>query len=69
MSFTQTYGSILLPFIQNYKDAKNKKAQKGVVETATNAILNHRNLLEEQGLDLPQNLKAVCPTTLLFSFH
>jgi hypothetical protein len=69
MSFTQAYGSILLPFIQNYKDAKNEKAWNGVVETATNAILNHRNLLEEQGLDLPQNLKAVCPTTLLFSFH
>jgi hypothetical protein len=62
MSFTQAYGSILLSSIQNYKGAKNKKAQKGVVETATNAILNCRNLLEEQGLDLLQNLKAVCPT-------
>jgi hypothetical protein len=41
MSFTQACGSILLLFIQNYKDAKNEKAQKGVVETATNAILNH----------------------------
>jgi hypothetical protein len=69
MSFTQAYGSILLFFIQNYKDAKNEKAQKGMVETANNAILNHKNLLEEQGLDLPQNLKAVHPTTLLFSFH
>jgi predicted lipid carrier protein YhbT len=69
MSFTQTYGSILLLFIQNYKDAKNEKARKGVVETATNAILNCRNLLEEQGLDLPQNLKAVHLTTLRFSFH
>jgi hypothetical protein len=69
MSFTQAYGSILLSFIQNYKDAKNEKAQKGVMKTATNAILNHRNLLEEQGLDLLQNLKAIRPTTLLFSFH
>ena len=39
-------------------------------ETATNAILNSQNLLEEQGLDLPQDLKAVCPTLLflLLSF-
>jgi hypothetical protein len=69
MSFTQAYGSILLPFIQNYKDAENEKARKGVVETATNAILNRRNLLEEQGLDFLQNLKAFCPITLLFFFH
>jgi hypothetical protein len=69
MSFTQAYGSILLLFIQNYKDAKNEKARKGMVKTATNAILNRRNLLEEQGLDLPQNLEAVHSTTLLFSFH
>ena len=34
------------------------------METATNAILNSQNLLEEQGLDLPQDLKAVCPTLL-----
>jgi hypothetical protein len=59
MSFTQAYGSILLPFIQNYKDAKNEKEQKGMVEIATNAILNHRNLLEKQGLDLPQKFKGL----------
>ena len=43
---------------------------KGVVETATNTILNSQNLLEEQGLDLPQDLKAVCSTllSLLLSF-
>jgi len=60
MSFTQAYGNILLPFVQTYKDAKNEKARKGVVETAANTVLNSRNLLEEQGLDLPQDLKAVC---------
>ena len=65
MTFTQAYGKILLPFVQNYKSAKNEKAWKGIVETATNAILNSQNLLEEQGLDLPQDLKAVC-STLLF---
>ena len=70
MTFTQAYGKILLPFVKNCKNAKNKKAQKGVVETATNTILNSQNLLEEQGLDLPQDLKAVCPTLLflLLSF-
>ena len=35
MSFTQAYGKILLPFVENYKSTKNKKAQKGVMETAT----------------------------------
>lgn len=67
MSFSQAYGNILLPFVQNYKDAKNEKARKGIVETATNTVLNSRNLLEEQGLDLPQDLKAVCPAPV-FSF-
>ena len=65
MSFTQAYGKILLPFVENYKSAKNEKAQKGVMETAINAILNSQNLLEEQGLDLSQDLKAMCPTLLL----
>ena len=70
MTFTQAYRKILLPFVKNYKNAKNKKVQKGVVETATNTILNSQNLLEEQGLDLPQDLKAMCPPllSLLLSF-
>ena len=70
MYFTQAYGKILLSFVENYKSAKNEKVQKGIVETATNTILNSQNLLEEQGLDLPQDLKAVCPTLLflLLSF-
>lgn len=64
-SFTQVYRNILLPFVENYKVAKNEKARKGVVETATNAILNSRNLLEEKGLELPQDLKAVCCSLLI----
>lgn len=67
MSFTQAYANILLPFVENYKSAKNEKARKAVLETATKTILNSRNLLEDQGLDLPQDLKAVC--VLLYSFH
>jgi hypothetical protein len=66
MSFTEAYADILLPFVENYKTAKNEKARKGIVETAANTILNSRNLLEEQGLELPQDLKAVCPI-LFFS--
>jgi hypothetical protein len=59
MSFTQVYGNILLPFVENYKNAKNEKARKAVVETATTAVLNSKNLLEEKGLELPQDIKAV----------
>lgn len=68
MSFTDAYGSILLPFVENYKTAKNEKARKGVVDTAANTILNSRNLLEEQGSDLPQDLKAVCDILLIYFF-
>lgn len=65
MSFTQVYGNILAPFVENYKNAKNEKARKGVVETATNAVLNSKNLLEEKGLELPHDLKAVCRSLLI----
>ena len=65
MSFSQAYGNILHPSVKNYKSAKNEKAQKAVMETATNTILNSRNLLEEQGFDLPHDIKAVCPTLLM----
>ena len=69
MSFTEVYGSILLPFVEKYKTATNDKARKGVVDTAANTILNSKNLLEEQGSDLPQDIKAVCITFLIaFSF-
>lgn len=64
MSFTQVYGNILLPFVKNYNNSKNEKARKGVVEIATNAVLKSRNLLEEKGLELPQDLKAVCPSLI-----
>jgi hypothetical protein len=68
MSFAEAYGNILLPFIENYKAGKNEKVRKAVVETAANTILNSRNLLEEQGLDLPLDSKAVC-VLLLYPFH
>ena len=69
MSFTDVYGNILLPFIEQYRTAKNEKARKRVVDIAANTILGSNNLLEEQGSDLPQNIKAVCLTFLVvFSF-
>ena len=40
MSFTQAYSSILLPFVQNYKDAKNEKAQKGWILHSPTTLLN-----------------------------
>lgn len=67
MSFTEVYGSILLPFVEKYKTAKNEKARKGVVDIAANTILHSKNLLEQQGSDLPQDIKAVCLTFIVFS--
>jgi hypothetical protein len=59
MTFTQVYGSILLPFIKNYEGTKNEKGRKAVVSNAAKAIQNSRNLLEEKGDSLPKDLEAV----------
>ena len=68
MTFTKVYGSILIPFIKNYEEAKNEKGRKGVVSNAANAVRNSRNLLEDKGDSLPKDLEAVRLYLLLYLF-
>ena len=66
MTFSNVYGSLLLPFIQNYKEAKNEKGRKVVVGKAADAVRKSRNLLEDKGADLPKDLQMVCFLVLHF---
>jgi hypothetical protein len=59
MSFSKVYSAILLPFVGKYKEAKNEKGRMTVVTNAVNAVTTSRSLLEDQGLELPKNLKSV----------
>lgn len=59
MNFSKAYGSILLPFVDEYKTAKNEKGRNGVVKNAVDAVTEGRNLLEDEGVDLPKDLKTV----------
>ena len=59
MAFSDVYSSLLLPFVESYKVAKNEKGRALVLKNAEDAVLNSRNLLEDQGVDLPKDLKAV----------
>ena len=37
------YGNILLPFVEQYRTAKNEKASKGVVDISANTILGRKS--------------------------
>jgi hypothetical protein len=58
MAFGDLYSSILLPFAQSYQ-AKNEKGRAQVVKDAMDAVLKSRDLLEDQGGNLPKDLKTV----------
>jgi hypothetical protein len=58
MAFGDIYSSILLPFAKSYK-AKNEKGRAQVVKDAMDAVLKSRDLLEDQGGNLPKDLKTV----------
>ena len=60
MSFSEVYGDILLPFVEKYKEAKNEKNRAQVVKNAADAVSSSSQLLENQGVDLPKDLKSVC---------
>jgi hypothetical protein len=60
MTFSKNYASILMPFVEKYKEAENDKARKEVVGRAADALLESRNLLEDEEDDLPKDLKTVC---------
>jgi len=69
MTFTEDYGDVLLPFVEEYKNSKNEKARKAVVQNAADAVSNSRNLCEEGGDDLPKDLKTVCYFSLIVFLH
>ena len=64
MTFSKIYGALLLPFVENYRIAKNDKGRNEVLKKAEDAVTSGKNLLEDEGLDLPKDLKSVS-----FSFH
>lgn len=64
MSFSEVYGDILSPFVEKFKEAKNEKNRAQVVKNAANAVSSSSQLLEDQGVDLPKDLKSV----RIFSF-
>lgn len=68
MSFSKVYGSLLLPFIENYKEAENQKGRSAVVKNAVDAVSNAKDLLEEQGGNLPKDLRTVCVSFLMILF-
>ena len=59
MSFGETYGNILSPFIQDFKAGKNLKERKTVLKNAADALLKSRETLEDAQDDLPNDLQAV----------
>jgi hypothetical protein len=59
MSLSKVYGAVLLPFVQKYKDARNEKERKAVMKNAAEAVVENRNLLENQGGNLPKDLPNV----------
>jgi hypothetical protein len=59
MSFSKVYASLLLPFVEKYKEAKNEKGRTAVVKNAADAVLKSKNLLEEEGANLPKDLLGV----------
>lgn len=58
MSFSKSYGGILSPFLEEYKEAKNEKARKEVLKNAAAAVSTSKAVLENAG-DLPKDLQAV----------
>jgi hypothetical protein len=68
MTFSNDYADILLPFVENYKTAKNEKARKVVVRNAANAVTESRNLREDAAEDLPKDLQTVCLLQSSLSF-
>ena len=59
MTFTEDYADILLPFIEEYKKAKNEKQRKAVLQNAGNAVSESSNLREGDAMALPSNLQKV----------
>lgn len=67
MSFAKVYSSVLSPFVDNFKNAKNEKARKVVLSDAAAAVEAHKNSQEDSG-ELPENLSKVCLIHSAFIF-
>lgn len=59
MSFSKLYSTVLAPFVQEFKEARNEKGRKMVVSNAVNAVKESKVLLENAD-DLPKDLQTVC---------
>lgn len=70
MNFSNLYSSVLTPFVEIFKNAKNDKARKTVVNNAVDAVKKSKDLLEDAE-DLPSDLKIVCLSfgSLCFFIH
>ena len=66
MLFSELYGNLLPPFVQKFKDAKNEKGRKIVVNNAADAVKKGKDL-HEYSDNLPKDLKSIC--NLFYSFH
>ena len=58
MTFSQLYSTVLTPFVQKYKEAKNEKGRKAIVNDAADAVKLSKDLLEDAD-DLPKDLQTV----------
>ena len=65
MSFSELYGAVLSPFVKKFKLAKNENEKKAIVKSASAAVSSKKELLEEGGDDLPEDLQAVCGLSIL----
>jgi hypothetical protein len=70
MTFSDEYADVLLPFLEQYKSAKNEKERKAIGRDAADALTESRNLREDEAHDLPKELQTVCLVLILcFLFY
>ena len=60
MTLSKVYGNLLSPFVEKYMAVKNEKGRAAVVKNAADAVLENSNIMEDQGADLPKDLRKVC---------
>jgi hypothetical protein len=68
MPFRNEYGTILSPFVENYRAAKTDKDKKSIVKNAADAVLASKNELEREGKPLPKDLQTVCNSLIYSTF-
>jgi hypothetical protein len=68
MTFTQSYGAVISPFVKSFKEATTEKARTTVVRVAVDSVKKCKALVEDME-DLPKDLPAVCIFLPLASSH